>query len=101
MTNQKSREKMPRERYKLYRAAALVITFPIEITEEEYDSFRDYIYSEFPVSITEQPTPDKVIIIMPEGMVPKIENVKKFFKEFAGIDIIANYEDYDIYVERR
>lgn len=86
------------ERYKSYRASPIVIKFPVDIDDEEYDKLRTYLYETFPVSIIEQCTPKIVIAIVPEGMVPVAGEIKKFF---ANSDIIVDVDNYDIYIERK
>lgn len=93
MTNQTLKE-----RYKSYRALPIVIKFPVDIDDEEYDRLRTYLYDMFPVSMIEQYSPKIVIAIVPEGMVPKAEEIKK---SFAGADITVDVDNYAIYIERR
>jgi len=84
-----------KERYKSYRAAPIVIKFPVDIDDEEYDRLREYLYDIFPVSIIEKPSPKIVIVIVPEGMVPAAEEIKK---SFAGTDVVVDSYNYDIYI---
>lgn len=90
-------EQTPKERYKSYRAYPIVIKFPVDIDDEEYDKLRAYLYEIFPVSMIEQPTPRIVIAIVPEGMAPAVKDIKKFF---SSTDIIID-DNYDVYIERR
>lgn len=89
---------IPKERYKSYRALPVVIKFPVEISDEEYDKLRTYLYGIFPVSMVEQHSPRMVITIVPEGMIPAAKDIKKFF---ADADIIVDDSNYEIYIERR
>lgn len=91
-------EQIPKERYKSYRAYPVVIKFPVDIDDEEYDKLRTYLYEIFPVSMIEQSTPKIVIVIIPEGMVPASKDIKKFF---SSVDITVDDENYEIYIERR
>lgn len=91
-------EQIPKERYKSYRAYPVVIKFPVDIDDEEYDKLRTYLYEIFPVSMIEQSTPKIVIVIIPEGMVPASKDIKKFF---SSADITVDDENYEIYIERR
>lgn len=93
MTNQ-----VPKERYKSHRASPIIIKFPVDIEDEEYDKLRTYLYEKFPVSMVEQYTPKIVIAIVPEGMVPTVGDIKKLF---SSADIIVDVDNYDIYIERR
>ena len=90
-------DQVPKERYKSHRASPIIIKFPVDINDEEYDKLRTYLYDIFPVSIVEKYTPKTVIAIVPEGMVPAAEEIKKFF---AGADIIVDVDNYDIYIEK-
>lgn len=90
-------EQIPKERYRSYRAYPIVIKFPVDIDDEEYDKIRTYLYEIFPVSMIEQPTPRMVIAIVPEGMAPAAKDIKKFF---SSTDIIID-DNYDLYIERR
>jgi hypothetical protein len=92
------KEVIPKERYKSYRIYPIVIKFPVEIDDEEYDKLRTYLYGIFPVSMIEQPTPKIVIAIVPEGMAPAAKDIKKFF---ADGDIIVDTDNYNIYIERK
>ena len=93
MTNQ-----VPKERYKSHRASPIIIKFPVDIKDEEYDKLRTYLYEKFPVSMVEQYAPKIVIAIVPEGMVSTAGEIKKFF---SSADIIVDVDNYDIYIERR
>lgn len=92
------KDQTPKERYKSYRAFPIVIKFPVDIDEEEYDKIRTYLYQIFPVSMIEQTTPRIVIAIVPEGMVPASKDIKKFF---SSADIIVDDGNYELYIERR
>lgn len=91
-------EQIPKERYKSYRAYPIVIKFPVDIDDEEYDKLRTYLYEIFPVSMIEQHTPKMVIVIVPEGMIPAAKDIKKFF---SSTDITVDDANYSIYIERR
>lgn len=92
MTNQ-----IPKERYKSHVSYPVVIKFPVDIEDEEYDKLRTYLYEIFPVSMIEQLTPRIVIAIIPEGMAPATKDIKKFF---SSADITVDDENYEIYIER-
>lgn len=91
-------DQIPKERYKSRGALPIVIKFPVDIDDEEYDRLRTYLYDIFPVSMVEQYTSKIVIAIVPEGMVPAAKEIKK---SFVGTDITVDVENYDIYVEKR
>lgn len=91
-------EQTPKERYKSYRAYPIVIKFPVDIDDEEYDKLRTYLYEIFPVSMIEQPTPRIVIAIVPEGMAPAAKDIKEML---SSIDITVDEENYEIYIEMR
>ncbi len=91
-------EKIPKERYKSYRASPIVIKFPIDIDDKEYDALRTYLYELFPVSMIERYAPKVVIAIVPEGMVPEAKYIEQ---SFVGADITVDVDNYDIYIEKR
>jgi hypothetical protein len=92
------KEVTPKERYKSYRAYPIIIKFPVEIDDEEYDKLRTYLFEIFPVSMVEQLTPKIVSAIVPEGMVTAAKDVKKFFTDN---DIIVDIDNYNVYIERK
>lgn len=91
-------DRIPQERYQSHRAIPLVIKFPVDIDDEEYDKLRTYLYDMFPVSMIEQYTSKIVIAIIPEGMAPATKDIKKFF---TGSDITVDIDNYTIYIEKR
>lgn len=91
-------EQIPKERYKSHRAYPIVIKFPKDIDDEDYDKLRTHLYEIFPVSMIEQLTPKIVVAIIPEGMVPTAKDTKEMF---SSIDITVDDENYEIYIERR
>lgn len=91
-------EQIPKERYKSYRAYPVVITFPEDIDDEDYDKLRTYLYEIFPVSMIEQLAPKIVVAIIPEGMVPAAKDIKELL---SSVDVTVDDENYEIYIERR